>query len=255
MKNQSFHQRKIRIQESTKLNFDQLKAKTINALNKLGQQKFSAEPGGYALENWTKGVNVLLDEFEKDAGAGKLSPEYLARRRELTEQLSTPVNVSTLDESMAETRKSVSNIETKIETERARLHSGISDLKTEHANCSDDLQRERSRVAAVAAAPTNDSFISRLLGRKPAVKVVENRIKDLEARLSDLSDQLLERQKQLKAVDLRSPGSPFAEDWGQLEAMQTRLNGLDQERLDRTQLVKERVEMTASIAEAISRIQ
>ena len=74
MKNRSFHQRKIRIQETPKLDFDQLKARTITALNKLGQQTFSPEPGGYALENWTRGVKILLDEFEEKAGAARVSP-------------------------------------------------------------------------------------------------------------------------------------------------------------------------------------
>jgi hypothetical protein len=255
MKNQSFHQRKIRIQETPKLDFDQLKARTINALNKLGQQKFSAEPGGYALENWLKGVNVLLDEFEEKAGAAKLSPEYLAKRRELNDYISRPVQVSSIDEEMSELRTNTSGIETRIEAERALVASRVSALKAEQVRYSGELERERRRVASATVVQSNGSLFNRLLGRSRApAKDPESRVRELESKLATLPDDLLEQQKQLKMVDSRSPGSPFVEEWDRLESMQTRLEELDKERLDRTQLVKERVEATGSMAEAISRI-
>jgi hypothetical protein len=147
MKNQSFHQRKIRIQETPKLDIDQLKARTINALNKLGQQKFSTEPGGYALDNWFRGVNVLLDEFEEKVGAAKLSPEYRASRLELIDRMSQPVPVSSIDEDASELRANISEIEGKVEAERVLVVSRISELKTAHARCLSDLKHERSPIA------------------------------------------------------------------------------------------------------------
>jgi len=256
MKNQSFHQRKIRIQETPALDFDQLKARTINALNKLGQQKFSTEPGGYALENWTKGMNVLLDEFEKSAGASRLSPEYLASRHELTELLSRPVHLESIDEDISELRANMSDIENEIGAERALIVSKISELKAAQARYSGELERERRRDADAAAAQSSDSFFDRLLGRsKTQAKTPESRIEELESKLAPLPNEVLEQQKQLKMIDLRSPESRFAEEWNKLDSMQTRLKEMEQERLDRVQLVDERAEVTGSIAGAISRIQ
>ena len=256
MKNQSFHQRKIRIQETPTLDFDQLKARTINALNKLGQQKFSTEPGGYALENWTKGVNVLLDGFEESAGAARLSHDYLASRNGLNELLSRPVVLESIDENTSELRANMSEIENKIGAERASIVSRIEELKAAQARYSGELERERRRDADAAAAQSSDSFLNRLLGRrKTQADRPEIRIQELESKLASLPNELLEQQKQLKMIDLRSPESRFAEEWNRLDSMQTRLKDLEQERLDRIQLVKERAEATGSIASAISRIQ
>ena len=66
------------------MDYNQLKTRTIIALDKLGHQKFSSEPGGYSLENWMKGVNLLLDDFEEKMGAARLPSAYAERRRELT---------------------------------------------------------------------------------------------------------------------------------------------------------------------------
>ena len=255
MKNQSFHQRKIRIQETPKLDFDQLKARTINALNKLGQQKFSTEPGGYALDNWIRGVNFLLDDFEEKVGATKLSPEYLASRHELNERLSKPVPTSSIDEDLSQLNKNISDIESQIEAERALTVSRISELKVAQAKCLGELERERRRVADAAAVQSTNSLFNRLLGRNEApTREPESRIRELESNLATLSSEILEHQKQLNTIDIRTPESRFAEQWNQLESMQTRLKQLEKERSDRIQLVKERAEMTGSIADAISRI-
>jgi len=254
MKHQSFHQRKIRIQETPTLDFDQLKARTVNALNNLGQQKFSTEPGGYALENWTKGVNVLLDGFEESAGAARLSPEYLASRHELNELLSRPVLFASIDEEMSELKANISGIESKIGAERALIVSRISELKASQARYSGELELERKREAD-AAEQSPDSFFNRLLGRSKTPKSPESKIEELESKLAPLPNEVLEQQKQLKMIDLRSPGSRFAEEWNKLDSMQTRLKDLEKEKLDRIQLVKERAEVAGSIADAISRIQ
>ena len=255
MKNQSFHQRKIRIQETPKLDFEQLRTRTVNALNKLGQQKFSPEPGGYALENWIKGVDVLLDEFEEKVGAARLTPEYLASRHGLKDRLSKPVSTSSIDEESARLRASMIEIEGKVEAERVQTGSKISGLKAEQARCAADLERERRQTADSLEIPNANSFFSRLLGRSRApANDPESRISELEMRLAALTNELLAQQQLLKKIDLRSPESQFAEDWKKLDSMQTRLNELETERLDKVQLVKERVELTGSIADAISRI-
>jgi chromosome segregation ATPase len=254
MKNQSFHQRKIRIQETPNLDFDQLKARTINALHKLGQQTFSPEPGGYALENWIRGVNVLLDEFEEKAGAARISPEYLASRHNLNDRLSEPIPTSSIDEDISKLRSDMSHIEEKIEAERAPMVSRISELKAMQAECSRDLERERKRVADAPVEQNNNSLFTRLFAKNRTTKNQENKIPELESKLSTLTSEALEHQKQLKMIDLHLPESRLAEAWKQLESMQTRLDELEKERVERTQLVKERAEATGSIADAIARI-
>jgi len=201
-------------------------------------------------------VNVLLDEFEEKVGTTRLSPEYLERRHELNVLLSKPVSTSSIDEDISELRANTSQIESRIEAERALIVSRISELKAEQIRFSGELQLEQRRVADATAVQGTDSLFNRLFGRSKApTNDPESRIKEIESELSILPNRVLEQQKQLKMIDLRSPQSRFAEEWNKLESMQAQLNELEKERLDRTQMVKERVEVTGSIADAISRMQ
>jgi len=256
MKNQPFHQRKIRIPETPKLDYDQLKGRTIIALNRLGQQKFSAEPGGYSLENWVRGVNILLDEFEEKMGAGKLSPDYVEKRRELNDLFSRPVSTSSIDRSISDLKQSAADVEGRIAEGRARLVSRVAELKTEQNSCSAELVREQERIPSQATDQSSGSFLKRLFNgnSKTSAKDSETKVKELELRLDVLSNEILGQQKLLKLVDRHSPESPFAEEWKSLESVQTRLEALEGERLERVQLVKEREEITSSIANTISGI-
>ena len=255
MKGQSYHRRKIRIEEAPQLGFGELKSRTINALEKLGGQRFSTEPGGYALENWVKGVKVLLDEFEEKAGAAKLSAEYLARRRDLEELVSRPVPLGPIDEEISKQETDISAIEGRIESERARVVSRISELRAEQARLSGELKLEQGRAADAAQAKDTGSFFRRLFGGKRAqARSDEDRTSELESRLAALPDEVREQQKQLKAIDLRSSESKLDEEWNLLESMQSRLKELEREKLGMVHLVKERLEVTNSMAEAISRM-
>ena len=129
MKGQSFHQRKIKLPEATKLDYDELKARTITALHKLGEQKFSEEPGGYSLENWTHGVEVLLDDFEMKMGHANLTPEYTERRRLLTEFVSKPIDVAPLDREISEVRQRIAGIEAKFDETSSKIRARIDELK------------------------------------------------------------------------------------------------------------------------------
>jgi hypothetical protein len=256
MKNQPFHQRKIKIRETPELDHDQLKNRTIIALNKLGQQKFSAEPGGYSIENWIRGVNVLLDEFEEKMGEGRLPADYFEKRRELNTRLSEPVSTSSIDENISEIKQSITNVEGRIEAEKARIACRIIELKDEQTRCSTNLAQEQRRISDLATEPRSDSFFKRLFAgnSKTSTKNTETKVQELESRLHALPDEILGQQRHLKSVEMGSPGSPLAEEWSVLDSLQAKLQALEDERLERVQLVKEREQATASIADAISRM-
>lgn len=256
MKNQSFHPRKIRIQEAPKLDHDQLKNRTIIALNRLGQQRLSDEPGGYSLDNWIKGMNILLDDFEEKMGEGKLSSDYFAKRRELNELLSRPISTTSIDKDISETKQKMTDASGRVEAERTRIASKIVELKSEQARCSAELVREQARVFNLATERSSGSFFRRLVAgnSKTPPKNSRGRAEELESRLGVIAAKILEQQKLLKSVEQRSPESPLAEEWKALESLQTRLEALERERLESTQLVKVREGITASIADTISKI-
>jgi chromosome segregation ATPase len=254
MKNQSFHPRKIRIQETPKPSYDELKTRTVNALNKLGQQTFSTESGGYSLDNWVRGVNLLLDGFEEEVGKERLSPAYLEKRRLLNDSVSRPVSTSSIDEEISDLRRKIANLDGKMSSERTGIASRLSDLRDEQSRCAAELAQEKDRVSSQEAAQNSDSIFRRLLrGKsKPAANEPETRTKELESKLVTLSSEILEQQKLLKSVDQSPAESPLAEVWNELKSLQARLDALEGERLQMVQLVKEREEITASMANEIS---
>jgi hypothetical protein len=255
MKNQSFHPRKIRIQEVPELDYEQLKSRTTIALKRLGEQKFSNEPGGYSLDNWAKGVNILLNDFEEKMGEGRLTSEYLARRRELNNLLSNPISTSSIDRDISEIRHEIADANDRIEAERVRIASSIAELKREQVRSSADLAQERDRISNLTEERSSGSFFRRLIaGDSKTQRDSRGLVEDLESKLDALNTEMLEQQRLLKSVQQRSPESPSAEEWKVLESLQTRLEALESERLENVQLVKVREVVTASIADAISKM-
>jgi chromosome segregation ATPase len=161
-----------------------------------------------------------------------------------------------VDKNISEIKQSIADVEGRIEAEKARISSRITELRDEQTRCSANLAQERRRISDLAAEPRSDSFFKRLFAgnSKTSTKDTETKVQELESRLRALPDEILEQQKRLKSVGMGSPGSSFAEEWRVLDSLQSKLQALESERLERVQLVKEREQATASIAEAISRI-
>jgi hypothetical protein len=249
-------QHKLKYSEPTQLDDNQLKARTIIALDKLGHQKFSAESGGYSLESWVRGVGLLLDEFEAKIGEARLPSGYVEQRRLLTDYLHRPIDTSAIDNRMSDLKQKEAEVVRKLGEERARTESRIDELQDELARCSSELEKEKARSVKGAAPERSRSFFGRLFGRTPASasKDPQNRFKESETRLQFLSGEIAEQRKILKSIEQRSPTSPLAEDWKTLESLQTKVRELEDERLERIQLVKEREEITTSIADIISGI-
>ena len=255
MKNQSFHPRKIRIPEPPKLDPDELKKRTIIALNKLGSQRFSDEPGGYSLDNWARGVNILLDDFEEKMGEGRLPSDYFAKRRELKELLSNPISTSSIDREISEIKLKMADADGRIEAETGRIAARVAELKNERAGCSAELTREQARISNLAPERSSASFFRRLIAKKPRdSQVSKSRVGELEARLGVLDKEMLEQQNLLKSAERHSPESPLAGEWKALESLQATLEALESERSESAQLVRVREELTASIADTITNI-
>ncbi len=248
--------RETRYFESSQVDYDQLRTRTIVALDRLGHQKFSSEPGGYSLENWMRGVNLLLDGFEEQMGATKLPSEYTEKRRELTYRLSSPPDLSSVDSSISEVRRNEEEIVQRLHEARAQGSSRIDDLRAELARSSAELEEEKGRVSGALPAPRSDSVLKRLFGRKPspAPDTTGDRVEEIESRVRFLAGAVLDEQKSLRSMDEHSPESSWAEDWRRLEAFQARRKELENERSEMAQFVKEREELTTSIAEMISGI-
>ena len=235
---------------------EQLKTRTIIALDRLGHQKFTSEPGGYSLENWVRGVNLLLDEFEKKIGPENLPPDFAQRRRELAYWLSKPADLSSIDNRLSDLMHEEEEIVRRIKEARARCSSRIEELRTEMAMRSTELEVKKRQLSAMTADRRSDSIFKRLFGgtSAPAVYAIDDEVKEIESRLLILDNGILQEQKSLRSIDERSTESPWVEEWRRLEVLQAKQRELENERLEKSQLAREREELTASIADMISRI-
>jgi len=246
----------MRYSEPPQLDLNQQKARTIIALDKLGHQKFAAESGGYSLETWVRGVGLLLDEFEEKIGEARLPKEYVEKRRLLTGYLLRPVDTSSIDDSISGLRGEEAEVVRKLGGERDRVKAKIDELQKDVAKYTKELEKEKSKSAVPTPPERSGSLLRRLFsgGQASATREETDRRAELEKKLRSLQEEISGQQKVLKSIDQRSPASPIAEDWKALESLQARIRELERERLEKTQLTKEREEFTASIADAISSI-
>jgi len=239
-----------------KVDYNELKERTIIALDKLGHQKFSSEPGGYSLEYWMKGVNLLLDDFEREVGKGKLPTGFSERRRQLTEFLLKPVDTSSIDGSISELKMKEGEVTRKVQTARGQVASRLGELQKELDSWSAELEKGREEAAASGAGEPPRSILGRLLGRAQtsSAKASQAQARESEQKIQSLTEEISRQRKLLKSIDQRSPQTPLAEEWKVLESIQARVGELEGERMEKVQLVKERVEVTASLADVISKM-
>ena len=246
----------MKYSEPPELDFEQVKARTVIALNRLGHQKFGAESGGYSLENWVRGVGLLLDEFERKVGEGRLPKEYVEKRRLLNDYLLRRVDTSQIDDSISELRQKEADVVRKLGDERDKTKARIDELQKELAEVTAELDRLNAQPSDMPGPERSGSFFRRLFARgaASAPREEDDVRAESEKKLQSLQNEKSEQQKVLKSIDRRDPDSPAAEDWKTLESIQARIGVLESEKLERTQFVKERAEFTASIADVISRI-
>ena len=82
-KKQEFHShRRAHFQDSERYDPEEVRARTILALDKLGHQVLSTEPGGYDFRAWMKSLNSLLDDFQEKMGTDRITDEFRARLHE-----------------------------------------------------------------------------------------------------------------------------------------------------------------------------
>jgi hypothetical protein len=255
MRKRASRRRNVEFLAATRPDYDQLKTRTVIALDRLGHQRFSPGSGGYSIENWMRGVNLLLDDFEGKIGTAKIPPEYFEKRRELN-RLSGNINLTPIDDRLAELRQSEAEVVRRLNEARTQTTSRIRELQNELARCSAELEKKR-KLLNDTAEKRAESYFKRLFGGSlaPADSALENRVKELESRLRILPIEVLKLQDSLKSIDRRSSTSPWASEWKKLESVQVRLQELENEKMKRAQLVREREEITASIADAISSVE
>ena len=235
------------------MDVEHLKSRTVAALGRLGRQRFSPEPGGYTLADWMKGVELLLDDFEAKMGTGRLTSEYAEKRRELEGFLSRPVDLSPVQDEMARVRKEGDEAMKRLEDAKSlttfevnRLHSELDALSVElvvKKRALDEVEERQSK-----------SLFRRFLGADSSKSEEAAEVGEIESQIRSLTGELSEQRKSLKSLEMHPLQSKWADDWRKVQSSRSKLGELEDEKLNRLQVSKERQELTASLADAIARL-
>jgi hypothetical protein len=234
------------------------KARVLEGLSHLGQQKFTAGPGGYDLSHWLKSLTLLLDDFEARMKGTELPKDYYDRRREITSRFSAPVETSHIEAEAEAIRKEEMEIRTTLDREKERIMARLTALRAEKEGKTKEIEEQKASLDEIRAKRKSASFFSKLAGRSgPPTEPVEQKIEELQKASSSLEEETLNLQSVRASIE-RDGGTPsglYEQHWIRLEAIGARLRELEVEMQDKSQLAKERESATGALAEVISRFE
>ena len=277
-KKQNFHTRKIRLNAESEVPADlaALKNKVIVSLAHLGEQKFSAEPGGYSFENWMKSFNMLLDDFETKAGSTKLPKEYYTKRLDLTASLVASIRdgrgdltqkISELrDEEQSLTRAiALSGAKSRSDHEKSERDQKIRELEADVANGEEQLVELRKRLDLRRKQSSESRgvfrrFVSGL--SKPAdatpIEVLESRVAEKEEVVQSdkrkISELKLRNEKSEVHLDDKLSNKSREELESGLAEVVSEIEKLESNLEEQQQLSEQRKEVTKTLSGEIAKI-
>jgi hypothetical protein len=254
-KKQEYHKHRGRLQESENLNPEELSARTVLVLDRLGHQVLSTEPGGYDLEAWLRSLNSLLDDFEEKIGEQRVTDEFRKRREDALIPLSAQAASGDLNSEirqLIDEETAAVGVLSDLEKQAA---AKLASLRERRDACGTELRLEKEKLAQMREAKQSRQFLSRFMRSGPSTADGEQKVVELEARMRGLEDEI---ERSRKARMGNPSGSPDGADPARLEAqdklqsIQKRLLELQSATQDKLQLAREREVATKSIADAIS---
>jgi hypothetical protein len=247
-KKQDYHTHRGPYREEERPDPERVRQRTILALDKLGHQVLSTEPGGYDLEHWTRNFNSLLDDFEERIGEENMTAEFRVRRQEALGYLSSGSGAAAADEELAKLRAEEEAARRSLEDAERANATRLSSLREQRDACAKELKAKREELAEISEARESRKLFSRLVRSGPSTKEAEARVKELESRLRELEDEI-ERSRKARAT---TESGEAGEAQGRLEAARAKLLEYQSSRRDRVQLTKEREVATQTISSIIA---
>ena len=254
-KKQDYHVRKRgHVQETEELDLEQVRARTTLALDRLGHQVLSTEPGGYDLDDWMRNLNSLLDDFQEKVGPDLVTDEFRERRRAALLSLARPPSSTEPDSEIERlTQEEAAAKATLAELER-KAAAKLAELKDEREACEKELKAAKQKLADLRAAKQSRPFFSRLMGSGPPTEQAEARVAELEGKSNKLTEEIEKHRKVRSGLGAGSPaeGDSGAQARQSLEEAQKRLGELRSARQEMLQLSHEREVATKALSELIA---
>lgn len=258
-KKQEYHtHRRVHLQESERPNPEEVRSRTIIALDRLGHQRLSTEPGGYDLDDWLRSLNSLLDDFQEKVGAERIPDEFRNRLQLTLLSLAAPSSSSEIDVETEKLTQDEAAANAALEELERQEESRLASLREERDACARELKIEKARLAEIKEARQSRQFFSRLMRTGPSTDQAEGKIVELESKLSRLEEEIERSRKAVSAFGGSGPGptgSAHIEAQQKLESIRKRLLDLQNARQSTLQLAREREIATKEISDSISSLK
>jgi myosin heavy subunit len=261
---QEFHKHKIKFAEEERPDFQHLKERTVVALDRLGHQVFSLEPGGYSLHNWMTSFNLLLDDFEDKVGGSNLPKEYYEKRQMLTADLLKPLETSDLDSEIDRLGKEIDSLNQRLSkelensgaqrvVEKEQTSSRMTDVKRRHAEAKKELAD--AKVQLDEAKKEKRSFLRRIfLQSDSPINSAQQHVNELEEEQTKLENEMHELQEKSTNLTQAQEAETVTQSRERIQELAAELGELEGTKLEKMQLFEKRERVTKELAEVISSI-
>jgi chromosome segregation ATPase len=255
-KKQEFHTHRLgHLQETGGADLEAVRTRAVLALDRLGHQVLSSEPGGYDLDHWKKSFESLLDDFVEKVGEARVTEEFRAKRKEAEACLVLPPGSAEFDSEIARLLKVEEEANASLEEAKRKAAARLVSLKSEREARLKELKAKKDKVEELKAADQSRGFFTRrLLNTGAATAKAEAEAKEVESKISAL-DEEIERSRKTRATALAASGdggSEYVEAERKLNDARDKLVEVESAKRVTLQLAEEREKATQAVAEAIS---
>ena len=158
-KKQEFHShRRAHFQESGRLDPEEVRARTVLALDRLGHQVLSSEPGGYDLEDWMRSLNSLLDDFQEKVGAERVTDEFRTRSREALSRVVPSSSARDIDSEIEKQIQEEKEASAAVDEAKKRASDRLASLREERDACGKELKARKEKLAEIREANQSRQF-------------------------------------------------------------------------------------------------
>ncbi len=183
-KKQDYHiHKRAHFQETERPDPEEVRKRTILALERLGHQVLSSEPGGYDLEDWMRSLNSLLEDFEEKVGDGVVGDEFRARSQQALGRLVPSSSAKEIDQEIEKTTEEQAAASAAVDEAERRASARLASLREERDACVKELKKEKEKLAEIKEARQSRQFFSRILRAGPSTEQAEASVAELESKL------------------------------------------------------------------------
>ena len=258
-KKQDYHvHKRAHFQETERPDAEEVRKRTILALDRLGHQVLSSETGGYDLEDWRRSLNSLLDDFQEKVGDGIVGDEFRARSQQVLSRLVPSSTVGRIDSEIEKLTQEEAAASAAVEEAQERVSARLASLKEEREACVKELKAQREKLAEVKEAMRSRQFFSRILRAAPSTDEAEANIAEVESKLKKIEDEIehLRKARSASGGGASGEGDPaYIEAQQRFEAARSKLIDLQSSRQNLMQLAREREVATQTLSEMISALK